>query len=182
MEITKIISNEYHTGKDTSIIISSRHEFESENYLLKIKAPEYISKFFQEINDHEYDLNIKDIIDWYSNLDEQTKIGITSFNSSELIRLLCNEIILDKIEKIKPAPNEELKSETKNIKTSIYNDISKQEQYESEREPSLSKDIFLQKSEINKKSTEDTENEKEQYINQNIIKKKIYWKMLKSVL
>ena len=46
MEITKIISNEYHTGKYTSIIISSRHEFESENYLIIIKAPEYISKFF----------------------------------------------------------------------------------------------------------------------------------------
>jgi hypothetical protein len=96
MEIIKVSSNDCPTVEDTSIIISSSDEFKSENCLLKIKTPEYISKFFQEINDHEYDLNIKDIINWYSNLDEQTKIGITSFNSSELIRLLCNEIIFDK--------------------------------------------------------------------------------------
>lgn len=96
MKIIKVSSNDCQTGEDTSIIISSSDEFKSENYLLKIKAPEYISKFFQEINDHEYDLNIKDIIDWYSNLDEQTKIGITSINNSEFIRLLCNEIILKK--------------------------------------------------------------------------------------
>ena len=166
MKIIKVSSNDCQTGEDTSIIISSSDEFKSENYLLKIKAPEYISKFFQEINDHEYDLNIKDIIDWYSNLDEQTKIGITSINNSEFIRLLCNEIILKK----NPAPNDELKSETKIIKTITFNDPSKQEQFESKSVPSLVENTNFQNLVNNKESTTDTENKKEQYINPNIIK------------
>ena len=174
MQIINVKSNDLQTGKDneynTSIIISSSHEFKSEKCLLKIKAQEYLSKFFQEINCHEYDLNIKDIIDWYSNLDEQTKIGITSFNNSELIRLLCNEIILDKIEKTKPEPNDELKSETKNKKTNIYGDMITQEQYESESLPPLAKNAVFQGLKNKKESTADTDNKEEQYINKNKIK------------
>ena len=174
MQIINVKSNDPQTGKDneynTSIIISSSHEFKSEKCLLKIKAQEYLSKFFQEINCHEYDLNIKDIIDWYSNLDEQTKIGITSFNNSELIRLLCNEIILDKIEKTKPEPNDELKSETKNKKTNIYGDMITQEQYESESLPPLAKNAVFQGLKNKKESTADTDNKEEQYINKNKIK------------
>ena len=177
MEIINVKSNDLQNEKDneynTSIIISSSHEFKSEKCLLKIKAQEYLSKFFQEINCHEYDLNIKDIIDWYSNLDEETKIGITSFNNSEFIRLLCKEIILDKIKKTEPTPKDELKSETNIIKTTIYADPSKEEQFEqkqSENENSFRENTEYQELQINKKSTTDTQDKEEQCINKNIIK------------
>ena len=171
--ILESLFNTCYDEYDTSIIISSSHEFKSENYLLKIKAPEYISNFFQEINGHEYDLYIKDITNWYSNLDEQTKINITSFNSSELIRLLCNEIILNKIAKTKSAPKDELKSKTKNIKTPNHDDTITQkilDQEQSESLPSLSKNMEFQNVVNNEESTKDTEIEEEQYINKNIIK------------
>ena len=107
--IKEVNSNEFKPVKDRSILISLSHKFKTEDFLLKIKAPDYISKFFQEINDHECDLNIGKIISWYSELDEQTKTVITSFNSSELIQLLCNEIIMNKTSKTKPEPTDELK-------------------------------------------------------------------------
>ena len=179
IKFIEVNSNEFQPVKDRSIIISLSHKFKTEVHLLKIKAPDYISKFFQEINDHEYALDIEDIIPWYSELDEQTKTEITSFNSRELIQLLCNKIIKDKTIKTKPAPKDELESETNNIKTSNYDDTptqelfyqeqeQEQEQYESDS--NLAKDTEFQNLETNEETTKDTENEEEQYINKNLIK------------
>jgi DNA polymerase sigma len=180
IKLIKVNSNDFQPVKDRFILISLSHKFKTEDHLLKIKAPDYISKFFQEISDHECNLNIGKIISWYSKLDEQTKTVITSFNSSELIQLLRNEIINDKTSKTKPAPKDELKTETKNIKTSNFDDIPTQElfyqeQYESESD--LVKDTEFQNLKSNEETTKDTENEEEQYINKNLIKEEDWSKI-----
>ena len=180
IKLIKVHSNDFQPVKDRSILISLSHKFKTEDQFLKFKAPDYISKFFQEINGHECDLNIGKIVSWYSKLDEQTKTKITSFNSSELIQLLRNEIIMEKTRKTKPAPKDELKSETQNIKTSNFDDIPTQElfyqeQYESESD--LVKDTEFQNLKSNEETTKDTENEEEQYINKNLIKEEDWSKI-----
>ena len=191
IEFIKVNSNEFHPVKDRSIIISLSHKFKTEDYLLKFKAPNYISQFFQEINDHEYDheydLNIGKIITWYSELDEQTKTEITSFNSRELIQFLCNEIIMNKTIKTKPEPKDEPNSETNNIKTSNYYDTPTQELFYQEQEQdqyesysNLVKDTEFQNLITNEETTKDTENEEELYINKNLIKEEDLFKTTKA--
>ena len=168
MEKVRVIEKnlkDFQSMKDTSIIISSRHEFKSEIYLTKIKAPYYISIFFQEIKDFEHALNIKDIISWYSNLDDQTKIGITSFNNRELIRLICNELIIDEFKKSKSPPKEEEEQKPENKNKIIHSDdktITQQlfDQTEQENEYSFVKNKEYQDLENYEGTTKSTENEK----------------------
>ena len=185
LKIIKVDSNEFQPVKDRSIIISSSQKCKTEVHLLKFKAPDYISKFFQEINDHEYDLNIGEIISWYSELDEQTKTEITSFNNSELIQLLCNEIIMDKTIKPKPEPKDEPKSETNSIKTSNDDNTPTQELLDQEQEQYKSDSYFVKDTEFqnlitNEETTKDTENGEELYINKNLIKEEDLFKNTKA--
>ena len=185
LKIIKVDSNEFQPVKDRSIIISSSQKCKTEVHLLKFKAPDYISKFFQEINDHEYDLNIGEIISWYSELDEQTKTEITSFNNSELIQLLCNEIIMDKTIKPKPEPKDEPKSETNSITTSNYDNTPTQELLDQEQEQYKSDSYFVKDTEFqnlitNEETTKDTENGEELYINKNLIKEEDLFKNTKA--
>ena len=187
IEFIEVNSNEFQPVKDRSILISLSHKFKTEVHLLKFKAPDYISKFFQEINDHEYDLNIGEIISWYSELDEQTKTEITSFNNSELIQLLCNEIIMDKTIKPKPEPKDEPKSETNSITTSNYDNTPTQELLDQEQEQYKSDSYFVKDTEFqnlitNEETTKDTENGEELYINKNLIKEEDLFKNTKAVL
>ena len=183
LKIIKVNSNEFQPVKDRSLLISLTHKFKTEDHLLKIKAPDYISKFFQEINDHECDLNIGKIISWYSKLDEQAKTEITSYNSRELIQLLCNEIIMNKTIKTKPEPKDELKSETNNIKTSNYNDTPTQElfnQLKYESDSNLVIDTEFQNLKTDEETTEDTETKEEIFINKNLIKEEDLFKTTKA--
>ena len=183
MKNAEVIEKNYkdiQSEKDTSITISSSHEFKSENYLYKITAPYYLSIFFQEIKDFEHDLNIKEIISWYSNLDEQTKIGITSFNNRELIRLICNNLIKDYYIKSKSPPKKELKPENENQKTSIYNNNNTEklfQQIEQEKGKEKEKeDLYEENNEYQnlgnneEATTKDTDNEKEQFKKEDFLK------------
>ena len=188
VKIVKIFSNDVESKKDTFIILSSCKEFKTQSYLIKMKAPNYFSKFFREINEGklkttpEYNLGIEEIIDWYSNLDEQIKTGITSFNNKELVDLICKEIILDKFTKSKPTPKDELKPKSQNSFTCNDNDTYTEELYEQERpveEDSLCKNTEFQNLEMDDEITKDTENDKEQYINKDIIKEEVFLKYTK---
>ena len=183
IKLIKVNSNDFQPVKDRFILISLSHKFKTEDHLLKIKAPDYISKFFQEINDHECDLNIGKIISWYSKLDEQAKTEITSYNSSELIQLLCNEIIMNKTSKTKPEPTDELKSETNNIKTSNKNDTPTQElfnQLKLGNDSNLVIDTEFQNLNTDEEETKDTETKEELYINKNLIKEEDLFKTTKA--
>ena len=179
VQIVKRFSNDVESKKDTFITLSSSKEFKTQSYLLKMKAQNYFSKFFKEINEgklktsHEYNLDIEEIIDWYSNLDEQTKNGITSFNNKELVDLIMNEIILAKFTESKPIPKDELKPESQNSLTHNDSDTYTEELFEQERpveEDSLCKNTEFQNLEMDEEITKDTENDKEQYIDKDIIK------------
>ena len=186
MKKVEVIEKNYkdiQSEKDTSITISSSHEFRSEKYLYKITAPYYLSIFFQEIKDFEHDLNIKEIISWYSNLDEQTKIGITSFNNRELVRLICNNLIIYNYIKSKSPPKKELKPENKKPKTSINNNnnnpteeliqqFEEDKGKEKEKEDLYEENNEYQNLENNEETTTkpDTENEKEQFKKEDFLK------------
>jgi len=188
VQIVKRFSNDVESKKDTFITLSSSKEFKTQSYLLKMKAQNYFSKFFKEINEgklktsHEYNLDIEEIIDWYSNLDEQTKNGITSFNNKELVDLIMNEIILAKFTESKPIPKDELKPESQNSLTHNDSDTYTEELFEQERpveEDSLCKNTEFQNLEMDEEITKDTENDKEQYIDKDIIKEEDFLKYTK---
>ena len=185
VQIVKRYSNDVESKKDSFITLSSSKEFKTQSYLLKMKAQNYFSKFFREINEgtsHEYNLGIEEIIDWYSNLDKQTKTGITSFNNKELVNLICNEIILAKFTKSKPTPKDELKPESQNSLTYNDSDRDTEELFEQERpveEDSLCKNTEFQNLEMDEEITKDTENDKEQYIDKDIIKEEDFLKYTK---
>ena len=185
VQIVKRYSNDVESKKDSFITLSSSKEFKTQSYLLKMKAQNYFSKFFREINEgtsHEYNLGIEEIIDWYSNLDKQTKTGITSFNNKELVNLICNEIILAKFTKSKPTPKDELKPESQNSLTYNDSDRDTEELFEQERpveEDSLCKNTEFQNLEMDEEITKDTENDQEQYIDKDIIKEEDFLKYTK---
>jgi len=184
VQIIKKYSNDVELKKDTFITLSLGKEFKTQNYLLKMKAPYYFSKFFREINEgklkttHEYNLGIEEIIDWYSNLDVQTQFGITSFKNKELVTLIYNKIIQAKFKESNPTPKDELKPESQNSFTGKDSDTLPEELYDQGihvEEDSLCKNTEFQNLEMDEETTKDTENDKEQYINKDIIKDDEYF-------
>lgn len=155
-----------------SIVISLNHENKRENCLLKYTASSSISKFFQKINGHETEINIQNIIDWYSKLDRLTKTEIISFNSPELIQLLCNEIM-----KLRnPSPEEEPKLKSQDNNNDACSESDPQELYETERKEEdldiIVNSDYLKEDWNDIESTRETENIEGQYINKKKLNEK----------
>ena len=91
-------SNELQSAEDTPKMFILNQEISSENCLLKYKAPNNISSFFQKIRDFKNDIDIQEILDWYSKLDGPSKNKICSYKSQELIHLVSNLYINKKKE------------------------------------------------------------------------------------
>jgi hypothetical protein len=160
-------SHELPQVEDISIIISLNHEIKAKNCLLKYKTSTAISKFFQKIKEYKGEINIQNIIDWYYNLDWPTKTVITSFNSPELINLLCSVII-----KLKPLPKEsknELIIKSQNSNNDIFNELCSQEVYDNEKSEEdldlLNNSDYLKEEENDVETTKETENIEAHYIN-----------------
>ena len=160
-------SHELPQVEDISIIISLNHEIKAKNCLLKYKTSTAISKFFQKIKEYKGEINIQDIIDWYYNLDGPTKTVITSFNSPELIKLLCHEII--KLKLLPKESKDELIIKSQNNNNDIFNELCSQEVYDNEKNEEdldlLNNSDYLKEEENDVETTKETENIEEQYIN-----------------
>ena len=157
---------------NTSIVISLNHENKRENCLLKYTASNSISKFFQKINGHEAEINIQNIIDWYSKLDRLTKTEIISFNSPELIKLLYDEIKLKN-----PSPEEEPKLKIQDNNNNECSEPDPQELFETEIKEEENLDIIANSDYLKEdwngiESTRETENIEGQYINKKKLNEK----------